>query len=196
MAKENQTVMDPPPPVPRKRCCFIDGNVGYFYPFSSKLRSVISGGADYQLSVTYQVMKHLGVFVSGDFFIQTGESTGSDSDCKLWILPVSLGVRGTYDFWASRDKSHLVMGYASLAPRWYFVEARNYVSYLDKNDFANGFGGMGGLGMAYLYKYLTVNVILQASFGNVHTHTSIPYVATPNTQVGGLVAGGGIGVNF
>lgn len=181
-----------PPELPRK--WFVDANVGYFYPFSKNLRSSIPGGVDYQLSISYQPFNHFGAFLSGDFFIRDGTSTSSHSKTSLWILPISLGLRGTIDLWEREDQKLIV--YSILGPRWYLVSATNHYRYVDAHNFCQQIGGVGGLGLAYLYKHLTVNIILDGSYGKVQTTTKIPNVKTPSTQVGGLVAGGGLGLNF
>jgi len=175
---------------------FLEGNVGYFYPFSSDLRSIVGQGIDYQLSFTYKIGERFGLFASADFFTKDGRSTGDHSKTSLWILPISLGIKVFATFWQSDNRFEELDFYFAIAPRYYLSSATNHASYVDHKNFAKGIGGMGGIGMIYSYGHLSLDAFLDVSYSKIHSHTSIPKVKTPNVQVGSLVAGGGIGYNF
>jgi len=181
--------------VPQERI-FLSGKVGYFHPFSTTLQETVSGGADYQLSIDYRIWKFLCIFVSGDFFIKGGFSTGTHSSTTLWILPITVGIKTLWTIWHSKTLADVIVLYAALGPRYYFANARNKSPYVEPNDFASGFGGVGEAGMNYLHEHFLLNIFLSASFGSIHSQSSMPNIATPPTQVGGLIAGGGIGYCF
>ena len=178
------------------RVGFLEGKIGYFLPFSSTLQNVLGSGVDYQLSFTYKIRRQFAIFASGDFFIKSGYSTGDHSPTTLWILPFTLGVKLFYKAYCSSNCFHEVEFYIAAAPRYYLAHARNCASYVDHNNFASGFGGMGGVGAIYSYKHFSLSSFLDVSFASLHSHTSILDVKTPNVQMGGLVAGGSIGYNF
>lgn len=179
----------------RYRKWFVDFNVGYFRPFSKSLRTVIGeGGVDYQLALTYNWNCYLGTFISGDYFYKSGHSTGSGSKTDLWIAPLTIGLRASANLWKS-DNSAL-KAYALFGPRWYFVGAKNDVSYLKHHNFAQNIGCVGGVGLSYLYRQLTINAFFNSSFGNVKTHSGNHNVKAPTTQVGGMTFGAGIGWNY
>lgn len=175
---------------------FVDANVGYFYPFSHTLRQVIAGSVDYQLQLTYKWSKHWGAFVGGDFFYNTGHSTGTHEKTSLWILPISVGVKAFGTLWAKQDFTQVVQGYVLLAPRWYYIHSSNDSSTVDRHTNGQGFGGVGGLGLSYLFHQFTVNAFTNFSFGNLHAHSNKHNVKAPNTQIGGMVIGAGIGWNY
>jgi hypothetical protein len=175
---------------------FIEAKVGYFYPFSSALRETVGGGTDYQLSFTYPFWRQVSIFASVDFFTKKGHSTGDHSKATLWIMPFTLGVKTLVPIYQSKVCDRQFDLYFALAPRYYISRAINHADYVDHSNFAQCAGGMGSTGAVYFYKHLTITAFLDVSFGNIHSHTSIANVETPNTQVGGLVAGGGVGYKF
>jgi len=183
-------------------CCysdrvgFVEGKVGYFYPFSGTLRSIIHEGVDFQLSFTYKVWKMFAVFTSADFFIKKGHSTGDHSETKVWILPITLGLKLFATIYKSDTNWDQLDFYFAIAPRWYLSRATNRSPFLDHHNFAQGIGGMTGIGFIYSCKDLSFSVFTEASYGNIHSHTSKPHLKTPNTQVGGLLTGGSLGYNF
>lgn len=174
----------------------VDGNVGYFYPFSKTLRETISSGVDYQLMLTYQRSKNWGIFLSGDYFYTNAHSTGNHSKCSLWILPITLGVRAFTDLWHSCNCEGVLRGSILLGPRFYMACSRNNAPDMSHQNYACGGGGVGGLGLDYLYHNITLNAILNFSFGNVRAHHSKNHVKTRSTQVGGVLVGGGLGWEF
>jgi hypothetical protein len=175
---------------------FVDANVGYFYPFSRPLRDVIPGGANYELQLTYKWNAHWGAFVEGDFFYNTGRSTGSHAKTYFWMLPVSAGLKWFGRLWASENFTRVVQGTVFIGPRWYYVHSTNASSSVDHHTHGHGWGGVGGLGLSYLRGHLTLSAMASASFGTIHTHSHKPNVKAPKTQVGGFVIGGGIGWNY
>jgi len=174
----------------------VEANVGYFRPFSSSLRKVISGSVNYELLLGVKWTPHFDIVIAGDFFYKKGRSTGTGSNFSLWILPVTVGIRASMDLWTSCDYSSVVKGRLLLGPRWYFVQEKNSVNYLNHQNNAQGAGGVGGVELAYLYKQFFINAFANASFGEVRAHNTKNHVKTPNTQVGGAVIGGGLGWNF
>ena len=181
-----------------QECCktySIEGNIGYFHPFSKSLRRVISGGVNYQLLTTYKWNQNFGLFLGADYFHKNGRSTGSHSGTSLNIVPITIGIKGSIDICNFCDESGL-QAYFLLGPRWYYVNSKNSPNYMPRHNYAHGFGGMGGVGIAYLYRNFLFNLVVNFSFGNVSTHTSKKHIHTPNTQVGGIFAGGGIGYSF
>jgi hypothetical protein len=183
-------------PTEDTRHWFVDANIGYFYPFSHTLREVIAGSVDYQLQLTYKWSKHWGAFVGGDFFYNTGHSTGDHAKTTLWILPITIGIKAFGTLWATNDFSQVVQGYVLLGPRWNYIHSSNNSPNVDHHTNGQGFGGMGGLGLSYLVHQFTVNAIVNFSFANLHAHSDKHNVKAPNTQVGGMVIGGGIGWNY
>ncbi len=171
----------------------IEGDIGYFYPFSKTLREIVGGGADYRLSVSYKRDEHLGIFLSGDCFTKEGRSTGSHSKTSLWILPVTLGLRFYRTYWFS---CYEFSYYLAMGPRYYFAHATNDFPAVDHHNFASCIGAMGGIGFFLSYEHFSLNAFTDVSYANGHSHTSITNVSAPNMQLGSLIAGGGIAYAF
>lgn len=174
---------------------FVNFNVGYFHPFSGSLRRVIGeGGADYQLVLTYNWNCYFGCFISGDYFYKAGRSTGSGSKTSIWIAPLTVGLQASIKIWESGN--NVLQPYFMLGPRWYFVGAKNEVSYLEHHNFTQGAGGVATVGLSYFYKHFTINTFVNSSLGSVKTHSQKQHVKALNTQVGGVAVGGGVGWNY
>lgn len=171
----------------------IEGGVGYFYPFSKTLREIVGGGADYRLTFSYKRDEHVGIFLSGDYFIKEGISTGSHSKTSLWILPVTLGLRFYRTYWFS---CYEFSYYLAMGPRYYIARATNDAPGVDHHNFVGCIGAMGGIGFFLSYEHLSLHIFTDASYANGHSHTSIENVSTPNMQLGSLIAGGGIAYTF
>lgn len=177
-------------------CYTVEASVGYFYPYSKSLRKTTPGGDSYQLMATYKWRESWGLFLAGDYFYQSGHSTGDESKCSFWLLPLTLGVKTTHPMWCSVDKKSRVEAYFLAGPRWNMACMRTDANYMQKRVYASGAGIMGGLGLNYLYHKLALKGGIDFSYGKVRAHQSGENLQNPSIQVGGLFASIGFELLF
>lgn len=72
---------------------FVEAKGAYFLPESSKFRKIYSEDSIYGVELSYQIMNHLYVWGSVDYFFKTGRSLGCPYHTKITMFPIGIGLK-------------------------------------------------------------------------------------------------------
>lgn len=169
----------------------VEAKVGYFRPSAKVLRSVYGGGADYELSASGPVWKKLRLYGAVDLFYKRGKSEGGGQNTRIRIIPLSLGLQ--YPFKVSKHVDFFMSG----GPRYYFVQFKNDSHFVDRKVTGSGLGGFVSAGFLFsLGSKWKIDLFTDYGYKRIHFRASKQGVTAHTIQVGGLIAGGGIGYVF
>lgn len=170
----------------------VEVKFGYFFFSDSKMRDVYNkGGFDVQLCGTYPIWKGLQVYGSVEYLQRSGHSLHVGDSTEIWEVPLSLGLRGIITICPT------VQYYATLGPRYIFVQAKTHSATLDHTVSANGCGGFVNTGFNFfVIPHLFIDIFGEYSFKQMEFDASKPNVYGRTIDVGGFTFGGGVGYSF
>lgn len=170
----------------------LESEVGYFFFSNSKMRRIFNqGGFDIRVSGSYPVWKWLQIYGSVEYLERHGRSLNAQQKTKIWEVPLSLGLKCVIP--VCRELQY----YLTLGPRYFFVHAHNYSSFVDRNISQNGLGGFANIGFNFFpCSNLFMNIFGEYSYGRLHFYSHQTNSYGERAQIGGFAFGGGLGYAF
>lgn len=171
----------------------LDAKVGYFFFSDAKMRKVYDqGGLDLQVSGAFPICRGwLQVYSSIEYLERHGRSLRGKQKAKIWEIPLSLGLRSVFPIYQQ------VQYFITIGPRYFFVQAHNDSSYVERNMSENGLGGFANTGFKFFpCANLSLDIFGEYSYGRLHFHSSKHNSYGQTVQVGGFTFGAGLGYAF
>lgn len=177
----------------------IEARFSYFWPESKTLREIYhNGGINYQMTGTvpfYQgenfALRGLNFWWAVDYFLAHGKSIGLEEKTRIQIEPLTAGLK-----WITPNS--MIRPYFGAGFKYYFMQVRNYSSFVKEYMANNGPGFALDAGFQlFIAKYFMADLFASYSFKQF----GAPSIELANVQptwldIGGLNFGGGIGVKF
>jgi hypothetical protein len=177
----------------------IEARFSYFWPESKTLREIYhNGGINYQLTGTipfYQGdnfgLRGLNFWWALDYFLANGKSIGLEEKTRLQIEPLTAGLK-----WITPNS--IVRPYFGAGFKYYFMQIRNYSSFVKQYMANNGSGFVLDTGVQlFIAKHLLADLFASYSFKQFGALSiELANVEATWLDIGGLNFGGGIGVKF
>lgn len=171
----------------------VEIKTGYFFFEDSKMRKIYDQqGWDVQLSGSYPIWNNwLQVYGSVEYLQKKGRSRGGHQRTSIWELPVSLGLKPTFEICPG------IQYYFTVGPRYFYVRQTNHSHYVDKHVHKSGVGGFVNTGVNYFFcENLFVDVFGEYSFAKLHFHAHKENVEGRDIEIGGWTFGAGLGYTF
>lgn len=178
--------------IPLNERSWIEFKTGYFFFTDHHMRKVYKhGGFDGQISASCCLYKLLRLYASVEYLERSGRSLHGHQRTFIWEVPLSLGLQ------VACPIQDWVQYYATLGPRYFFVQARNHSSHVPKHMHSDGCGGFVNTGFAFVFgKHFLLDLFGEYSYRRLHFHSKKHETKGHTVQVGGLTFGGGLGYVF
>lgn len=169
---------------------------GYFYPQGKRLRSIVHGGYWVEGAALYDLHRGLNIEAAGSFF----SKKGSDKKTKITIPTFGLGLKY---FWRHDTTIRLFLG---IGGRIFFYKEKNNSHYIVPSIKKTLVGGILNAGVSFNpYKGLLIDLFADYTFAKVprknryctgNEISNCTPSKTYQTNIGGLIAGVGVGYTF
>ncbi|MBX7066423.1 MAG: hypothetical protein K1X28_04250 [Parachlamydiales bacterium] len=171
---------------------FLEVKGGYFIFANEKMRDVYKkGGLDIQISARYPAYKWIQVYGSVEYAQRHGRSLNGNEYTRIYLLPVSLGAQ------AAVYLGKPVEWYFTIGPRYFFLQAHNDSSSVDRNINKNGIGGFANTGFLFVpADHLLIDLCAEYSYLKANIHSHKRNVFGRDIQVGGFAFSVGVGYVF
>lgn len=171
---------------------FLEIKAGYFFFADKKMREVYDrDGIDLQLSARYPAYKWIQVYGSVEYAQKHGRSLGGNQFTRIYLLPVSLGAQ------AAVFLGNPVEWYFTIGPRYFFVQAHNDSTAVDRNISKNGIGGFANTGFLFVpAEHMLIDLCAEYSYFKGRWHPDETNVFGRDIQMGGFAFSVGFGYQF
>jgi hypothetical protein len=177
---------------------------GYFHPQEERLRSIFHGGYWVEGAILYDMYKGCNIEFVGSYFKKEGTAINSNTKTKITIPTLGLGLKY---FWR-HDKS--VRPFLGTGGRIFFYREKNNSHYVAHRREETLAGGILNAGISFNpCKGLLIDLFADYTFAQVHPKnhccagkslgneiSNCTPSCSYKTNIGGLIAGIGIGYTF
>jgi len=172
----------------------VEAGISYFYPQSSVLREIYTGGVNYHATLSQKLSRHWDVWMGVNYFNKDGHSINGHQKTNIRIFPVSLGLKRLFKFHVSWTD---IIFYVNGGFKYYFVNIHDHSDFVRKHTSKNGLGGVFGAGTYFYFtQHWYVNALIDYSFKRFHGLPHKHNTRSHTLDVGGWDFGAGIGVSF
>jgi hypothetical protein len=165
----------------------------YFWPQEkNRYRGIYKGGFIPLVEMGYVAKNGLGPFLEVGYFHKKAHKTSADfrARTKVTQVPLSLGLKYTFCIISCWDF------YMKIGPNWLYTKTEVNIPHLKYTVTKNTFGGTFGLGnKIYIFKSLFLELFANYLYDKKKIHDR-DSGETFRVYLGGIQAGGGLGVAF